>query len=243
MVIVTVGAPQATVVALDSTTGEVVWSAGNDAAGYSSPALLSLHGERQIVVATGNSILGLAPQTGDVLWRYPFETNYECNIATPLAIGDAVFISSGENHGSALLSLAPRNGGYDVGEVWTSFGPKSVLRSEWQTAILWDGYLYGMDNVGAAGPVTHLTCIEAATGRRMWQMPRFGKGNLIAADGKLFLSTMEGELVIVRATPEKYDEIGRQAILGQTRQAPALCQGLLYLRDDAEIVCVNVRRP
>ena len=127
-------------------------------------------------------------------------------------------------------------------EVWTSQGVKSVLRNEWQTSLLIDGFLYGMDNVGGAGPITHLTCINAATGERMWQQARFGKGNLIAAEGKLFISTMKGELVIVQASPEKYIELGRSTVLDATRQAPALADGLLYLRDDKEIVCLDVRR-
>jgi outer membrane protein assembly factor BamB len=153
-----------------------------------------------------------------------------------------VFISSGENHGSALLALKPKSEQFTVEEVWTSQGAKSVLRNEWQTSILLDGYLYGMDNVGGAGPVTHLTCINAATGERAWQKLRYGKGNLIAADGKLFISTMNGELVIAQASPKEYRELGRGAVLGSTRQAPALADGLLYLRDDAEIVCLDVRK-
>jgi len=108
--------------------------------------------------------------------------------------------------------------------------------------LLLDGYLYGFDNVGSAGPVSHLTCVNAATGERIWQKTRFGKGNLIAADGKLFISTMEGELVLVRATPKNYDEIGRATVIGVTRQAPALAAGLVYLRDDKEIVCLDVRK-
>jgi outer membrane protein assembly factor BamB len=76
----------------------------------------------------------------------------------------------------------------------------------------------------------------------VWQQPRFGKGNLIAADGKLFISTLKGELVIVRATPEKFEELARAPVLGPTRQAPALVAGRLYLRDDREIVCVDIRQ-
>jgi hypothetical protein len=68
--------------------------------------------------------------------------------------------------------------------------------------------LYGFDNVGSAGPVTHLTCVNASTGERAWRELRFGKGNLIAADGKLFISTMKGELVIVQASPKEYEELG-----------------------------------
>jgi outer membrane protein assembly factor BamB len=241
-VIVTVGAPQATVAAYETKTGKLAWTAGSDPAGYSSPALLNVGGRKQIVVYTGGSALGLEPASGKQLWRYPYETNFDCNIATPLAIKGQVFISSGENHGSALLALKPKSDAFTVEEVWTSQGTKSVLRNEWQTSILLDGYLYGMDNVGGAGPITHLTCINAATGERAWQVPRFGKGNLIAADGKLFISTMKGELVVAQASPKEYIELGRAEILGSTRQAPALADGLLYLRDDAEIVCLDVRK-
>ena len=86
-----------------------------------------------------------------------------------------------------------------------------------------------------------MTCIDAASGERAWQVPRFGKGNLIAADGKLFISTIQGELVLVTATPGGYEELGRATVMGATRQAPALSAGLLYLRDDREIVCWQVR--
>ncbi|GEM_PF-55442 len=241
-VIVTVGAPQATVAAYETQSGKLAWTAGDDVAGYSSPALLDVGGRPQIVVYTGSSVLGLAPKSGAVLWRYPYETNFECNIATPLAYKGQVFISSGENHGAALLALKPRGDEFDVREVWTSQGPQSVLRNEWQTSMLLDGHLYGMDNVGGAGPVTHLTCVNAATGERVWQKARFGKGNLIAADGKLFISTMNGELVVVRATSKGYDEIGHAVVIGSTRQAPALAGGLLYLRDDQHVVCLDVRQ-
>jgi outer membrane protein assembly factor BamB len=242
-VVVTVGAPGAAVVALDAASGKTVWKAGNDPAGYSSPALRNVGGQRQIVTFTGSSVLGLAPSSGTVLWRYPFVTDFDCNIATPLAIGDDVFVSSGENHGSVLLRLKPSGDAYEASSVWTSQGPRSVLRNEWQTSILLDGHLYGFDNVGSAGPVTHLTCVSAATGQRVWQQLRFGKGNLIAADGKLFISTMNGELVVVRVTPEGYQELGRATVVGPTRQAPALAGGLLYLRDNEEIVCLDVRKP
>jgi outer membrane protein assembly factor BamB len=177
-----------------------------------------------------------------MLWRYPYETDYDCNIATPIAVDGKVFISSGENHGSVLLKLTPKGEKFAVEEVWSSQGTQSVLRCEWQTPILLDGKLYGLDNVGSAGPVTHLACVDAATGQRLWQQARFGKSNLIAADGKLFFSTMAGELVVVRASPSAYEEIGRQQTLGPTRQAPSLSGGLVYLRDEKEIVCLDVRQ-
>ena len=212
-------------------------------AGYSSPALLNVGGRSQVVAFTGSSALGVDPEKGSVLWQYPFKTNFSCNIATPLEIKGQVFLSAGENHGSVLLALKPQGDKFTLSEVWDSFGPKSVLRNEWQTSMLLNGHLYGMDNVGGAGPITHLTCIDAATGERKWQEARFGKGNLIAADGKLFITTMNGELVVARATPERYDELGRATVLDSTRQAPALSNGRLFLRDDKDIVCLDVRKP
>jgi outer membrane protein assembly factor BamB len=242
LVIVTAGAPRACVVAYRASSGERVWAAGDDPTGYSSPALLDVGGRQQLVVFTGGSALGIDPRSGGILWRHAYETDYDCNIATPIAVGGNVLLSSGENHGSVLLRLKGSGEKFTPEEVWSSQGPQSVLRCEWQTPILLDGKLYGLDNIGSAGPVTHLTCIDAATGERIWQQPRFGKSNGIAADGKLFFSTMTGELVVVRATPKGYEEIGRQQVLGATRQAPSLAGGLLYLRDDKEIVCLDVRK-
>ena len=241
-VLVTAGAPDATVVAFDRKTGDHKWSAGkNSPAGYSSPALLNVAGEQQLVVFSGNSVAGVSPSSGKPLWSFDYETDFDCNIATPLAFKGQVFIASGENHGCALLAVNSDGGNYDTRAVWTSFGPSSVMRNEWQTSVLLDGHLFGFDNVGSAGPVTHLNCVEISTGKKVWQEKRFGKGNLIAADGKLWISTMKGELVVVRADPKQFEEIGRKKVLDSTRQMPSLAGGLLYLRDDREIVCLDIR--
>jgi outer membrane protein assembly factor BamB len=184
----------------------------------------------------------MSPEKGGILWRYPYKTNFNSNIAAPIAVAGQVFISAGENHGSVLLKLSPDGEKFQPTAVWSSQGAESVLRNEWQTSMLIDGYLYGFDNVGGAGPISHLTCINAKTGERAWQKSRFGKGNLIAADGKLFISTMKGELVVVKASPKGYQENCRAVVTDGTRQAPALSAGLLYLRDDREIVCINVEK-
>jgi outer membrane protein assembly factor BamB len=242
LVVVTAGAPGATVVAYNKTTGKVAWKTGRDSAGYSSAALLTIAGRKQIVAFTGQSALGLDPKSGASLWRFPYSTDYECNIATPLAWKNRVFLSAGENHGSTLLELKPDGKKFALKTVWDSTGRRSVLRNEWQTSVLLDGHLYGMDNVGGAGPITHLTCIDASDGTRAWQQARFGKGNLIAADGKLFISTIDGEIVIVAASPKSFRELARAKVIGPTRQAPALANGLLYLRDGSEILCLDVRK-
>jgi outer membrane protein assembly factor BamB len=84
--------------------------------------------------------------------------------------------------------------------------------------------------------------VDIATGERKWQELRFGKGNLIAADGKLLISTMKGELVLALANGEKFQELGRVQVVGMTRQAPALSNGFVFLRDEKEIVCLDLRK-
>ena len=180
---------------------------------------------------------GSTLRQGVAVWRYPFKTDYNCNTATPISVNENILISSGENHGACSLSVQ----GGEVSEVWTSLGVKSTLRSEWQTPVKLGDYLYGFDNVGSAGPVTHLTCVDSRTGEQVWRQPRFGKGNLIAADGKLWCTLMTGELVVVKATPEAYQELARAEVVGETRQIPALSNGRLFLRDGNEIVCVDLR--
>lgn len=243
LVLVTIGAPQATVAACDIKSGKTRWTAGQGApAGYSSPAVLKIAGRNQLVVYNGAAVQGIDLSNGEVLWNHAYVTAYECNIATPLLVNGNVFISSGENHGSTLLKVSKNGSGFGTSIVWASTGGRSVLRNEWQTSMLIDGNLYGFDNIGSAGPVTNLVCVNAATGKQQWRKPRFGKGNLIAADGKLFMTLMSGEVVIATASADGYKELGRKEVLGPgSRQAPTLSNGLLYVRDNEEIVCLDVR--
>ena len=240
-VVVTVGASSATVAAFDAKSGKLAWTSGSGAAaGYSSPAVRKVADHDELLVFHGGGAAGLDPATGQQIWSYPYKTDYDCNIATPIVTPSGVLISAGENHGSVMLKVGTKTSSRPSA-VWESVGVKSVLRSEWQTPILLNGYIYGMDNVGSAGPVTNLACVEARSGKQVWLKRRFGKGNLIAADGLLVISTMKGELVLVEASPEGFKELGRGNYVGQTRQAPALSNGMVYLRDDADIVCLDLR--
>lgn len=239
-VIVHVGGAQGAVVALATDDGKFLWKAGSGHAGYSSPTLLDIQGTQQVVSITGTAVMGIEPGNGQVLWSYPFETDYGCNTATPVAVDGAVFISSGENHGSVLIDIKKENGKYTTSERWKSLDTKSVMRNEWQTSILVGDHLYGFDNVGAAGPVSHFSCIEAKTGKPVWQKSRFGKGNLVYADGKFWLTTIEGELVIAKADPKGFQEVSRVSLVGKNRQAVSIANGFGYLRDDNEVICVKL---
>ena len=220
--------------------GELQWQTNfSDSIGYSCPAYLKVCGENQLVVFTGTHLRGLST-LGESLWAYEYETPYDCNIVTPQLIDGDIFISSGEDHGAVRLKVTKSGNDYSIAEVWASQGRTSIMRNEWQTSILSNGFLYGFDNIGGAGPITNLHCIDAKTGQPAWKMPRFGKGNAIAADGKLFISMMDGNVVIAKLKQDEYQELGRQKVTRGTRQAPTLSNGLLLLRDDESIYAIDV---
>ena len=165
--------------------------------------------------------------------------------ATPRHLCDwmisIILISAGENHGSVILAVTADKDGARAKEVWSSLGKDSQLRAEWQTPVMHDGHLYGLDNQGSAGPITSLVCLRLKDHKTVWQKNRFGKSNLILADGKLFLTTMDGEVVIVEASPKEFHELSRATIMETTRQAPALADGHLFVRDDKEVLCIDVK--
>ena len=241
-VIVHAGAVSGAVAAFSVEDGELLWKCGTGHAGYSSPILTNIGGTPQVVTVTGTLVLGLEPQQGKILWTYPFETEFGCNTASPVAVDGGVFISAGENHGSVLLDIKKDGNSFKVSERWKSLNAKSVMRNEWQTSIVVGDYLFGFDNVGAAGPVSHFSCIEAKTGKPVWQKARFGKGNLVYADGKFWLTTMEGELVIAQADSKGFTELARASLLDKTRQTISISNGFGYLRDDSEVVCIKLKK-
>ncbi len=242
MVVVHTGNADAAVGAFDTKSGKNLWKSATGKAGYSSPIFVTLAGKEQIVTLTADAAFGLEAADGNVLWKFPFPTEYDCNTACPVQLGESeVLISAGENHGAAVLQITANGQKLSAEEVWSSYGKDSQLRAEWQTPVIHDGHLYGLDNSGSAGPITNLVCIRLKDHETVWQKARFGKSNLILADGKLFLTTMSGEVVIVEASPKAFKELGRATIMETTRQAPSLSNGFLFVRDDKEVLCIDAR--
>ena len=242
IIVVQVGAPQAAVVGVSLDGGAVVWKTGDGPAGYSSPCLINVSGESHIVALIGNQVLGIDATSGRSLWSYPFVTDYNCNTANPITVAGKVLVSAGEDHGSALLEISQSSNGYKAKTIWESLGVKSSLRSEWQTPIAIEGVIYGFDNVGGAGPVTHLVAVDAVNGSQLWRQPRFGKCNAILADGKLIMSSMTGELILATVNRDGYQELDRAKVNGPTRQAPVLAGSRVLLRDDISIVCLQLSK-
>lgn len=220
--------------ALDKTTGNILWKSDDDNAGYSTPVPFRRGDDAFALIGSGKSYLAVNLKTGTKAWEFPWPTRYGVNAADPIISGDRVFISSGYNKGCALLKL---EGGTPV-EVWQN----KELKNQLGSSVLVDGYLYGFDgdNTVSRAP---LRCLELATGAMEWEDVTIGPGALMAADGKLIVLTGKGELIIARANPRKFDVISRaQVITGKCWSAPVLANGRIYVRNSTgEVVCLDVR--
>ena len=228
------GAKGAGVAAFDKKSGKVAWKLGDDEASYASPVAVTVGGQRQLIFFTAVGLLAASPE-GKELWRVPWLTGFKCNIATPLVVGDKLFVSSGEEVGCALFKLSA-GGPPEV--VWESKGPKSVMMNYWATSVVHDGHLYGLS--GEFSKKIDLNCVELATGKLKWSQKDFGKAAVTLADGHLWLTTKKGDVVVARATPAKYDEKARAMLLGENRTVPTIANGRMYLRDLGKVVCVDV---
>jgi outer membrane protein assembly factor BamB len=228
------GAPGAGVAAFDKKTGHLAWKLGDDKAAYASPVAVTVGGQRQLIFFTAAGLLAASPD-GKELWRVPWKTEFDCNICTPLVIGNDLFVSSGEQVGCAMFRLSP-GGAPEV--AWQSKGKKGVMTNYWANSVAVDGYLYGLS--GEFDKRIDLNCVDAKTGKLAWSQKDFGKGAITYAEGHLFITTKKGDLVLVRANSQKYDEKARVQLLGENRTVPTIAAKRLYLRDRQHIYCLDI---
>jgi outer membrane protein assembly factor BamB len=216
-------------VAFDKASGEVRWAARDTPAGYSSPIAVTLDGVRQYVFVntSGREVVALRAD-GSVWWTHPWPPGA---IAMPVFVPpNRILVSASADIGAALLAVTTVDGAPRVEEVWRN----RLLKNHFGSSLYRDGYLYGFDN-------GTLKCLDAATGEQKWAVRGLGKGSLITADGLLLVLSDRGTLVLAEATPEAYRELGRaQVLTGKSWTAPTLAGGRLYLRDEKEIVCLEV---
>ena len=218
-------------VAFNKRTGSVVWKSYDGIAGYSSPIAITVDGIRQIIFFMGTSVVSVSPTDGKFYWKYNWETSYDVNSATPIFIPpDKVFISSNYGKGAAVFQITTDNGKVTAEPVWKS----RVMKNHFSSSILYGDYIYGFDSA-------ILKCIEADSGEEKWKERGFGKGSLMLADGHLIVLGDRGKLALVEATPSRYIEQARAQVLRKKCWTmPTLAGGKLYLRNQKEIVCLNM---
>jgi outer membrane protein assembly factor BamB len=181
--------------------------------------------------------VGLAPQTGEVLFEIPFgHGGPTVNAATPVVLGDEFFLTASYGVGAVLARVT----GSGAEEVWRK---SDVMSSQYTTPIANEGVLYGIDGRDDIPPA-HLRCIDPRTGRVLWSEDNYGYATLLKAGDKLILVTTGGALVLARANPKAYEELGRHQLTSDTLRAlPALANGRLYVRDTSTLYCVEVGSP
>jgi outer membrane protein assembly factor BamB len=156
---------------------------------------------------------------------------YDVNSAQPVVIDANRFvISSGYDHGAALVEVTATEGGFRARAVWESRN----LKSRFNSAVLHEGYLYGFDE-------SIFACIDARTGERKWKGGRYGYGQVLLAGGHLIILTESGQVALLRATPNRHEELARfSAIEGKTWNVPAISGGKLFVRNSREMAAFDL---
>lgn len=231
------GAPGgAGVVGVDKRTGKTAWTTSGHGASYSAPVVRTVGGRRMAVFFTKDGLLVVAPETGKVLYEYPLRSlQYESvNAASPVVVGDVVFLSAAYNVGAIALRLA--TDGLEI--VWQD---REAMQNHWATSIHHEGHLYGVH--GRHAREAEVRCVEWATGRVAWASPRgLGRLTAILAQGHLIAMAEGGQLVVIQANPERYVETRRTPMLeGPCYAPPVLANGLLYIRNETVMLCCDVR--
>jgi outer membrane protein assembly factor BamB len=219
--------------AFDSASGELVWSTGRALPAYASPIAATIGGIRQIVFFIAAGLVGVAEDDGRQLWSAPWTTSYDVNAATPLFVPKSgLFVSSGYDTGAALLQIVAEEGGFRAYQLWRN----RSMRNTWSTSIRVGQYLYGFDE-------SILKCLDVLTGEVRWRGRAGTEGTLIYADEQLIVLGGDGTLRLVAASPEEF-RAGVESRISNERTwaAPALSDGVLYVRSWKELVALRVGR-
>jgi outer membrane protein assembly factor BamB len=221
------------VVAYNKNTGAPVWKALNDRQGYVSPMLMTLAGRRQVVIVTSSRIVGLAPENGTLLWSTDWDTDMGINVSQPLLVDqNRFFISSGYGKGAALIQIDGKGNSFSARALWENINMKNKFNS----SVLHQGYVYGLDE-------GILSCVDVNTGERKWKGGRYGYGQVLLASGHLIVMSDQGELVLVKASPDQHTEVARfSALQGKTWNYPAIAGGRLFVRNANEMAAYNIGR-
>ena len=220
-------------VCLNKVSGETIWTALNDKAGYATPLVTSVGDVALLAVFTAEGLVGVGLDDGKEFWRHPWTTTMDQQVATPIVDDGKVFISTRNSTGSALFQLSLDGNTPKAELVWESRDMKNYL----STCVLIDGYLYGFN-------ATRLTCMDVETGDAQWRESGFNKGSLIAVGDRLIILGERGKLALVEASPKEYREISSFELFDTlTWIVPTLSDGRLYVRNETELVCLDVKKP
>jgi outer membrane protein assembly factor BamB len=234
-VIATPGGSEHNVVALNKKTGALVWSSPGkgDQSAYCSPLFIGSQQVPLIVTMTAHHVLGIHAETGRMLWAHPNSNQHHVHANTPVYSNGMILVTSGYGRGSTMLRLT--NGGRGVEEVWFS----SNLDNRMGGMVKVGNYIFGSGDRNR-----FWFCADWRTGEIKWQERGLANGVIIANDGMLYIYTDRGDMILARATPEKFDIVSRFSITLGTDQHwahPIIYNGVLYIRRGDTLMAYRVR--
>ena len=253
------GEPDAKVVAFDKHTGKEIWRALSSdwEPGYAQPTIAEIAGQRQLIIWHPRAISSLDPETGEIYWEELFNVTMGMTVSTPVVKGPYLFVSSFYD-GARMLRVNEDNAGVTV--VWKSTGESEIkttrIHTLINTAVIQEGYLYGIDAYG------QLRCLEAKTGKRLWESlsvtkekARHAAAHFVRNGDRYFISNDRGELIIARFRPEGYEEVSRTELLKPTSATtarrelgavswahPAYANRHIFARNDEEILKASLAK-
>jgi outer membrane protein assembly factor BamB len=234
-VMVNVGGKKGGIVGFDAATGKVLWTSTTDEASYSAPVIAEIAGVRTAVFLTRTGLVALDAATGGVRYQFRWRARMAAsvNAATPIVVGDRIFLSASYGTGAVVLRVA----GNQVTPLWS--GDES-LSNHYSTSVYKDGYLYGFHGRQEFGQT--LRCVELTTGTVMWEVDAFGAGTLLIAGDTLVIMRESGALAFAPASPKGFRFTARAQLLpGVVRAYPALAAGRFFVRNDRQLRAFDLR--
>jgi outer membrane protein assembly factor BamB len=231
------GAKDNSVVAYHRDTGKRRWAVGGDPSGYASPIAITAGKSRQVVVPTGQSVLGIDPATGKLLWRYAFGNRFDATCATPVWSEGLLFVSAAYGVGCVALEIVPDGDGWTARARWRNKNLQTLMA----TSIVQGGHVYGCH--GDLGRM-YLRCLDLKTGAIKWEEPQKGRCALIAAEGHLIILGERGTLQLAEINPARLVSKGElpDVLTFKAWAMPALAKKRLYVRDQKQLVCLDLEK-
>ncbi len=224
--------------AIDKKDGNVIWKAQDETITHSTPVAATILGVRQVIFFCKSGLVAVDAKDGALLWKQSFPFNVSTAM-TPIVAGDIVFCSAGYNVGAGAYRISKNGNTFTSTELWRTNGNQPVA-NHWSTPVYHDGHLYGMFQFKeyGGGP---LKCVELSTGQVKWSQPGFGAGNVIRVGDHILALSDAGQIVLLKATPTAYTEVGRMIALdGKCWSTPVLANGHIYARSTKEAVCLDI---
>jgi len=207
----------------------------------------TIAGVRQVVFFAQSGLVAVVPETGAVLWRYPFPYSTS-TAASPVVGEDVVYCSAAYGAGAGTVRITNSGGQLITNEVWR-IPFANPLMNHWATPVLHGGYLFVI--YGQQGPTVLLRCIDFASGEQKWNQSGVGTGGgVLFVAGHVLVLTEDGNLLLVKPDPTAYTEVARYRALDGSSNSipgivrcwnvPAISNGRIYARSTTEAVCLDV---